>query len=120
MDLAAQIKKAEQKAKRESLELLFKQHLKAVGLKDGWQCEYLFHPTRKWRFDFAWPDMKLAVEVEGGTEWGDSRHSKGDGFDKDAEKYNTAAAMGWTLFRFSAKMIRTGKAIQFVEDFIKK
>lgn len=26
--------------------------------------EYLFHPTRKWRFDYAIPDHKIALEVE--------------------------------------------------------
>lgn len=113
------IKKMQDKAKREALELAFKTQLRAVGLFKDCTCEHEFHPTRKWRFDFAWPERKLAIEVEGGTKYGKSRHSKGDGFNNDAEKYNTAAAMGWTLFRFSAEMIKSGKAIMFVEDFLK-
>lgn len=113
------IAKLEAKAKREALELTFKQQLKAVSLFGDCQCEYQFHKTRKWRFDFAWPEKKLAIEVEGGTKYGNSRHSKGEGFNRDAEKYNTASAMGWTLFRFSADMIKSGKAIMFVEDFMK-
>lgn len=28
--------------------------------------EYRFHPTRKWRFDFAIPHIKVAIEIEGG------------------------------------------------------
>ena len=28
--------------------------------------EYIFHPKRKWRFDFYFPERKLAVEIEGG------------------------------------------------------
>jgi very-short-patch-repair endonuclease len=117
--LAKQILAAEKKAEREHLELEFKMQLKAVGLRDGWICEHQFHPARKWRFDFAWPAMKLAIEVEGGTTSGKSRHSKGKGFDDDCEKYNTASAMGWTLFRFSSNLIKSGKAILFVQDFIK-
>ena len=32
----------------------------------GYDREYQFHPTRKWRFDFAHLDRKIAVECEGG------------------------------------------------------
>jgi very-short-patch-repair endonuclease len=115
----ADLKKEEAKAKREILEKIFKQHLMAVGLKSKFLCEYEFHDERMWRFDFAWPDKMLAIEVEGGTKYGNSRHSYGKGFDDDALKYNTASAMGWTLFRFSAHMITSGKAILFIEDFLK-
>lgn len=118
---AAQLKKEQAKADREHLELTFKMQLKAVGLRDGWVCEHQFHPDRKWRFDFAFisSNMKLAIEVEGGTMRGVSRHSKGEGFEQDAEKYNTASAMGWTLFRFTARMIKSGQAIMFVQDYLK-
>ena len=115
----ADLKKLEAKAKREALELAFKMQLRAVRLLDGCECEHKFHELRKWRFDFAWPDKQLAIEVEGGTKYGNSRHSKGAGFDNDAEKYNTASAMGWTLFRFSSDMIKSGKAIMFVQDYFK-
>lgn len=117
--LVAEIQKQQKKADREYLELTFKLQLKGVGIRDGWQCEYKFHPSRKWAFDFAFVDKKLAIEVEGGTKFGKSRHSFGKGFDNDAEKYNTASAMGWTLFRFSADMINSGKAIMFVQDYLK-
>lgn len=113
------IAKLEAKAKREALELAFKQQLRAVSLLEGCKCEYQFHPTRKWRFDFAWPHMMLAIEVEGGTHSGGA-HVRGKGYQEDCEKYNEATAMGWTLFRFTAEMIKSGKAILFVEDFIKK
>ncbi|HAT10302.1 MAG TPA: hypothetical protein DCS97_06855, partial [Planctomycetes bacterium] len=31
-----------------------------------WIAEHRFHPTRKWRFDFARPDIHLAIEIDGG------------------------------------------------------
>ncbi len=60
--------------------------------------EYRFHLTRKWRFDYAWPDKKLALEVEGGV-WTQGRHTRGSGFVGDMEKYNAAATMGWRILR---------------------
>ena len=28
--------------------------------------EFRFHETRKWRFDYAFPSHKIAIEVDGG------------------------------------------------------
>jgi very-short-patch-repair endonuclease len=78
--------------------------------------EYRFHPVRKWRFDFAWPDRMLAAECEGGTAYGRSRHSRGSGFDADCEKYNTALLLGWRVLRFSGAMVDNGEALQTIEQ----
>lgn len=77
--------------------------------------EYTFAAElgRKWRFDFAWPDRKLAVEVEGATYAG-GRHTRGSGYAKDTEKYNTASLMGWRVLRFDAPMVRSGAAAEQV------
>ena len=61
--------------------------------------EYKFHKTRKWRLDYAWPDKKIAMEIEGGV-WIAGRHNRAPGFIKDMEKYNQLALYGWRLFRF--------------------
>ena len=68
--------------------------------------EYRFHPVRRWRFDFAFPEHKVAVEIEGGT-FGKckSRHTTGTGYEKDCEKYNAAILNGWRVFRFTGRMI---------------
>ncbi len=60
--------------------------------------EYRFHAVRRWRFDYAWPDAKVALEVEGGV-WSGGRHTRGVGFVKDMEKYNTAGLNGWLVLR---------------------
>ena len=60
--------------------------------------EFKFHPVRKWRFDYAIPEHKIALEVEGGV-WTGGRHTSSVGFMKDMEKYNTATLMGWRVFR---------------------
>jgi very-short-patch-repair endonuclease len=86
----------------------------------GWlrpEREYPFHPTRKWRFDFAWPDLKLAVEVEGQT-WHAGRHTRGSGFEKDCEKYAEAAILGWRVIRVTADMVVDGRGIGFVRRLL--
>jgi len=79
--------------------------------------EYRFHPKRRWRFDFAWPDVLIAAEAEGGT-WTGGRHVRGAGFEKDCEKYNAAAVLGWRVFRFTAEMIRSGEALNTLEEVL--
>ena len=75
--------------------------------------EYRFHLPRRWRFDFAWPDRKIAAEIEGGTfsRRFKGRHTTGDGFHKDCEKYNTATLNGWQVYRFDSPMVRDGEAV---------
>ena len=75
--------------------------------------EHRFHPTRRWRFDFAWPEFKVACEVEGGT-WSRGRHVRGLGFQKDCTKYNEAALLGWLVIRVTAHHIETGKALVWI------
>jgi very-short-patch-repair endonuclease len=63
--------------------------------------EHQFHPDRKWRFDFAWPKVKLAVELEGFGTGGDTgRHQSFVGFRGDCEKYTAATLRGWRVLRF--------------------
>lgn len=65
--------------------------------------EYRFHATRGWRFDFAWPVYRVAVEIDGG-QWQSSggRHAR----DADREKLNAAAGLGWRVFRYSGTLLR--------------
>jgi len=78
--------------------------------------EYKFADGRKWAFDFAWPEKKIAVEIEGGTAFGKSRHSRGEGFEKDVRKYNAAALLGWRVLRFTTAMVVSGEAIDSVRE----
>lgn len=74
--------------------------------------EYEFCPGRKWRFDFAWPIERIAVEIEGGV------HRIKDRFHRDIEKYNTAALMGWRVLRYTPKMIDEAKALEDIESLV--
>jgi len=59
------------------------------------------------------------VEIEGGTRFGKSRHSRGDGFERDARKYNAAALLGWRILRFTTAMVISGEAIDVVRGWAK-
>jgi hypothetical protein len=56
------------------------------------------HNGRRWRFDFAWPGQRVALEVEGGV-FSRGRHVRPQGFIADCEKYNAAAIQGWRVLR---------------------
>lgn len=62
--------------------------------------EHQFHNTRKWRFDYAFPDLKVAIEVDGAV-WTLGRHNRPAGYLADMEKLNTAASMGWLVLRIT-------------------
>ncbi len=67
----------------------------------GYVREHKFHATRRWRFDFAYPDLKLAIEAEGCV-YGMGRHTRGKGYEGDCKKYNAAALQGWTVLRYTS------------------
>lgn len=87
-----------------------------IPSKEG-EKEHQFHPIRKWRFDFAIPEIWAAIEIEGGV-FIQGRHTRGAGTVKDMEKYNTASAMGWSIFRFTPAQFRAGAWIEYLEQYI--
>lgn len=70
--------------------------------------EHQFHPGRRWRFDYAWPEHKLALEIEGGI-WqrGGGGHSHPMHIERDIEKYSEAAILGWRILRVVPEEIVT-------------
>lgn len=80
--------------------------------------EYQFHPKRKWRFDYAIPSHKIAIEVEGGA-WINGRHNRASGFLKDMEKYNAAAVLGWRLLRVTPQTLLLSETLQMVAEAVK-
>ena len=102
---------------KSELELELLSQIRALGLPEP-KREFRFYPTRRWRFDLAYPERMLAIEVEGGT-WVRGRHTTGAGFAKDCEKYNTAAMLGWTVLRYTADMIHSGEAVNQIEEVLR-
>ena len=76
-------------------------------------AEYRFHPTREWRFDFAIPERRVAIEVEGGV-WNGGRHFRPEGYLRDMEKYNEAAACGWRVLRVIPSELLTLRTLRWI------
>lgn len=90
--------------------------------------EYKFHPKRRWRLDYALPELGIAIEVEGGrykqtTYINKSgrivvrtggRHNTAEGFKNDMEKYNELAALGWLLVRTTPEELLSQNTLEIV------
>lgn len=66
---------------------------------EGWQ-------DKRWRFDFAIPTHRVAIEIEGV-----GRHQFIGGFDQDCLKYNQATAEGWRVLRFMGKHLSNWESV---------
>lgn len=97
-------------------EELFLRQCIDIGLPQP-EREHVFLKGRRFRFDFAWIDIRLGMEVEGGVFSG-GRHTRGVGYGKDLEKYNLAAMHGWTVYRFTTQDVKAGIAVNFMEIII--
>jgi very-short-patch-repair endonuclease len=95
--------------------------LKAIrfaGLPEP-STEVVFAPPRKWRWDLAWVDERLACEVEGGVYSG-GRHVRGKGFEEDARKYTIGVILGWRVIRVTTSMVESGEALAFIAAALEK
>jgi very-short-patch-repair endonuclease len=93
-------------------------HIRQVGLPEP-QTEVRFHPRRKWRFDLAYPEKMVAIEIEGSV-YARGRHTRGAGYEGDCTKYNEAQRLGWKVYRFSTGQVTSGDAITFLEQVIRE
>ena len=83
-----------------------------------WEREHFFHPDRLWRFDFIEDSLKLAVEVQGGTKSGKSRHSYGEGVENDHEKLAEALRLGWRVLYVTTAAVNDGRAKERVRRIV--
>ena len=87
--------------------------IRALALPEP-EREYRFMPPRRYRFDFAWPDALVALEVEGGI-YNGGRHTTAAGFTGDCEKYTEAALRGWRVIRVVKRHINDGTMAAWLE-----
>lgn len=83
-------------------------HLRAYGVAAVRQHLFAEHLGRGFAFDFAWPELRLAVEVDGAV------HRIKGRFAADVERHNLAQLLGWRVLRFRPADVLSGKAIDAV------
>lgn len=72
-----------------------------------------FWNGRRYKWDYAWPDAMLALEVQGGVYAG-GHHTRGKGYEDDCIKSNEAVLMGWRVLRATPGQIADGQALRWV------
>ena len=106
---------------RSTGELLLEQQLRQAGIP--FEREYAFVPGRKFRADFlvwdvpgpGWATHRVLVEVDGGA-WISGRHTRGSGFEKDAEKASLAAINGYRVIKCVPSQVEDGTCLAWIEQ----
>lgn len=82
--------------------------------------EHKFHETRRWRFDYAILEYKIAIEKDGGV-WmkGGGAHSRPQNILRDMEKLTQASVLGWTVIRRTPNQINSSETIDLIRQSIK-
>ena len=84
---------------------LFQKTLESyLGCKVDSEVLFAKELKRKFRFDFALQDSKIAIEIEGGI-FTNGRHTRGKGFMNDMLKYNLATRLGWVILRYTPQQL---------------
>ncbi len=91
------------------------QHLQAYRI--NFTQEFQFNKDRRWRADFHILDTRILIEVEGGI-WSGGRHTRGKGYIADMEKYNSATALGYSVYRYSTEQVKSGLAIEEIRRLL--
>lgn len=101
------------KLERTTLYAHVKQELQKLGEV---KTEYQFLEKRKFRFDYAVPSLKIAIEINGG-QFVNGRHNRGGaGYEADLEKLNLAQLEGWKVLQFTYQQIAKGLHIKHIEN----
>lgn len=103
---------AQKQPKYDAFCLLLRQHLNVEVV-----AEHRFHATRMWRFDYAIPSHRIAIEIDGGV-WQQGRHNRPKGYIADLDKFNHAAAEGWRVLKFTPQQKFTTKALRLIKKAI--
>lgn len=81
--------------------------------------EYRFHPTRRWRMDFALVEQKIAFEIQGGLYKSESGHRSRSGVKRDYEKFNEAMKLLWRVFQVTSANLQDAAWLAQMVDYVR-
>ena len=104
--------------KQEAVDLLAV-HVSALGQRVEREHRFAqLRHKRQWRFDIAFPDIRVGVEVQGGV-YVQGRHTRGAGVEADYEKFGAALELGWCVVLCTPRQVKSGQALRWVEAAIR-
>lgn len=95
------------------IEAKFDQGIRALKFPP-WERNLVFLEGRKFELDFAWPQWKAGIEIDGHV------HRVKARFTSDLEKHALALLDGWTILRVGGANIRSGEAFTWAEKFLSR
>jgi len=91
-------------------------HLRELGSWHDYRLEHRFHMDRRFRFDIADMTCKIGYECDGGQFSGG--HMRGKALEQQYEKDRLAQMLGWRVMRFTNAEILSGKAKEWMREWI--
>lgn len=90
------------------IEEVLAHHMQIAGIEPP-DRQFVPIEGRRFRADFAWPRLRLIVEVDGEV------HRIAERFHADIEKHALLVLAGWTVLRVGGREVRDGTALKWVE-----
>ncbi len=97
--------------KRSHLEIKFQHQLMLSGLPMPVE-EFYPLADRNFRIDFAYPEQKLAIEIDGAV------HRIKGRFHSDLEKHALLLLAGWRVLRVGSEQIKSGIAMGWIKELL--
>lgn len=94
------------------LERRFSQQLADNPDLPAHQRNYFFLNDRDFELDFAWPPLKVAVEVQG------MAHRIKANFQRDIEKRALAMLASWKVLELDGSAIKTGRGLEWLRALL--
>lgn len=98
---------------------LFQQLIDAKFPEPVREYRFLKEKKRRFRFDFAWPEHKIATEMQGGV-FNRGGHVRPIGYTNDREKMNLAVIDGWAVFEVTSAQVNNGQALGWLTEYFTK